>query len=105
MLLAYCNAPQADAERLARLVVNARLAACVNLIGPVTSVYTWEGKTCVEPEVTMLLKTTVERVNALRELLVAEHPYDLPEFIVCPIDTAASHPAYVQWVHASTESQ
>lgn len=101
MRLLLCSCPPTDADRIARLVVEERLAACVSA-WPVQSVYRWDGAVQSEPEVTLCLKTAVERVDALRERLLQLHPYELPEVLVLDVDTAASHPAYVAWVQAST---
>jgi periplasmic divalent cation tolerance protein len=101
MRLVLCNAPPSDADRLARVVVEEGLAACVNA-WPVTSTYRWEGAVLAEPETTLLIKTAADRVDALRARLLALHPYTLPEVLVLDVDAAASHPAYVAWVHGST---
>lgn len=97
MVIVLCNAPPDHATGLARAVIGEGLAACANLL-PARSVYRWEGQICDEPEVTMVIKVDAAKVDALRERLVALHPYDLPEVLVLPIDVSASHAPYVAWV-------
>ena len=88
-----------DAERLARAVVEGRLAACVNVVPGVTSFYRWEGKVASDGEWLLIMKTTKERFAALREAVVELHPYDVPEVIELPIGDG--HPPYLDWIDAS----
>lgn len=91
------TAPDAGtAESLARAVVGERLAACVNLVPGVVSVYRWEGAVHRDEEILLVLKTTAERVEALRERVVALHPYDVPEVLVLTV--AEAHEPYRAWV-------
>lgn len=85
-----------EAERLARVLVDARLAACVQIGGPVRSVFRWEGAVSVEPEWQLWLKTDAPRVDDLTARLVAEHTYDVPEVLVLPV--VSGHGPYVTWV-------
>ena len=85
------------AAATARTLVEERLAACVNVHGPMTSTYRWQGQTEVEPERQVVIKTTRACLAALEARLRALHPYDLPEFVV--IEAAASD-AYAAWVIA-----
>jgi len=86
----------ADAERIASAMVEQRLAACVNILPSVTSVYRWKGSVVKEGEIVLLLKTTRERVPALRDALLAMHPYEVPEFVVLAIAEASE--AYAGWL-------
>ena len=98
--LVLSTAPDAEvARRLARLLVEARLAACVNLLPGATSVYRWHGALQEEAEVLLICKTTVERLAELEERLLAEHPYDTPEFVVIAPDSVS--PAYLAWLRSS----
>ncbi|MEO8379753.1 MAG: divalent-cation tolerance protein CutA [Acidobacteriota bacterium] len=90
--------PDVDASALAQVLVEARLAACVNIVERVQSVYRWEGRVEVGPEQLLIIKTTGERLTALREELFARHPYDVPEFVVMPVETSE---AYGAWLLAS----
>lgn len=88
----------ADATTLARTLVEERLAACVNLLPPMTSVYRWQGKVEQDRELQIVIKTTADRVPALQTRLRQLHPYELPEFLV--IDATGSE-AYLAWVGES----
>ena len=84
------------AERLAHGMVDARLAACVQVVGPVSSVYRWQGAVQAEQEWQCLAKTTAGRLDALVEHLKAHHPYDLPEIVATPIVGGSAD--YLRWV-------
>jgi periplasmic divalent cation tolerance protein len=89
----------ADAAGLARTLVEEHLAACVNVLPPMTSVYRWTGQIEQDHEQQLIIKTTAVRVAALEARLRALHPYELPEFLV--LDAAASA-AYAAWLREST---
>jgi periplasmic divalent cation tolerance protein len=89
-----------DAAPLARALVEAKLAACVSILPPMTSFFWWEGKIEEDPEHLLLIKTTDDRVNGLREELLARHPYAVPEFIVLRSDSVSE--AYAAWIESST---
>lgn len=84
------------ARQLARGMVEARLAACVNLVPGALSVFRWEGEVREEPEVLMLIKSTDERLGELVEFVEREHPYDVPEFVV--VDPEAIEHGYRAWL-------
>ena len=101
-LLVLTNVPdRAAAERLADMLVEKRLAACVNILAPCRSVYRWKDALQHDEEHPMLIKTTAERYAALEEALRAGHPYELPEIIAVPIERGL--PAYLSWVAAETK--
>ena len=103
MLLVLTNLPErAAAERLADLLVEKRLTACVNILAPCRSVYRWQGAVRHDEEHPLLIKTTAERYPALEQALRAGHPYELPEIIAVPIERGL--PAYLQWVAAETKT-
>jgi periplasmic divalent cation tolerance protein len=79
-----------------------RLAACVQVVGPIHSVYRWQGALENATEWLLLVKTTSERFGALRDAVVARHPYDVPEVVAVPIE--AGLPEYLGWIAASTAS-
>jgi periplasmic divalent cation tolerance protein len=89
----------ADAERIARALVEGRHAACVNVVPGVVSVYRWKGAVERDDEHLLVIKTRVDRAEALREALVALHPYELPELVVLPVE--AGHPPYLAWIRDS----
>ena len=88
-----------DASRIARALVERRLAACVNVVPGVRSFYRWKGAVEEEDERLLVIKTRRDRFEALREALVALHPYELPEAIVLPIE--AGHVPYLAWLDDS----
>jgi periplasmic divalent cation tolerance protein len=88
----------ADASALARILVEDRLAACVNVLPAMVSIYRWKGSIEQDRERQLLIKTTRAQVDALAARLRELHPYDLPEFIV--LDAEASD-AYASWVEGS----
>jgi periplasmic divalent cation tolerance protein len=90
----------ADAVAFARTLVEERLAACVNVIGPATSIYRWNGKVEQDAEQQLVIKTTVARLPALEARVKTLHPYDVPEFLV--LGTADGSDAYLAWVREST---
>jgi len=100
----------ATARRLADSVVDAGLAACVNILPPVTSVFRWEpdrgdaGAAAVqaEDEVMMIIKTSAPAYTALEAHLRREHPYDLPEIVAVALDRGL--PEFLQWIDAATRS-
>ena len=75
-----------DAGALATQLVDQRVAACVNILPRVRSIYRWQGKIEDDGEQLLLIKTTDDRVEALRDALFALHPYEVPEFVVLTID-------------------
>ena len=88
-----------DAERLARALVERRLAACVNVVPGVVSIYRWKGAVEREEEHLLVIKTRTERLPALREALVTLHPYEVPELVA--LDVADGHPPYLAWLDDS----
>ena len=92
----------ADAAEFGRALVEERLAACVNLLPPMQSVYRWAGELQHEAERQIVIKTSSSRTAALWERVRALHPYDVPEFIVLPI--VDGNEAYLRWVGESTGS-
>lgn len=100
-LLVLTNLPdRASAERLAQSLVEARLAACINILGPCRSVYRWKGVIENAEEHPMLIKTTRERYPALETAIRAGHPYELPEIVAVPL--AAGFSGYLDWIVAET---
>jgi periplasmic divalent cation tolerance protein len=102
-LLVFTNLPdRASAERLADLLLERRLAACVNILAPCRSVYRWKDAVQHDEEHPMLIKTSAERYPALEQALRQGHPYELPEIIAVPIERGL--PAYLDWVAAETKT-
>ena len=94
--VALCTCPPPEAVRLAGLLVEGGLAACVNVLPSVQSIYRWEGKLENEEESLLIIKTTTAGFAGLRDALAEAHPYDVPEIIL--LDVADGLPAYIEWV-------
>lgn len=88
-------ADRSQAERLAGVLVERHLAACVSLGSPVTSVYPWQGRIESETEIPLTIKTSPSRIEALKATLAELHPYDVPELLVLPV--VDGHKAYLDW--------
>lgn len=100
-LLVVTTLPDADAARiLAALLIEQRLAACINILAPCTSVYRWQGRVETATEVPLLIKTSAGRYADLETAIRAHHPYELPEIVAVPI--ASGLPAYLAWVAEET---
>jgi periplasmic divalent cation tolerance protein len=96
-----CTCPDAaTAERLARVLVEESLAACVNVVPGLRSIYRWNDAVQVDEEVLMIAKTTAACLPAARDRLVALHPYDVAEAIALPV--VDRHDAYLECVSRST---
>lgn len=95
--IVFVTAPdRKTARRLAASALKSRLIACANLIPKIESHYWWKGKIEHGAEVLMILKTTRRSLAKLEKLIVAEHPYDTPEFLVLPLK--AGNVKYLQWI-------
>ena len=102
--LVFCTCPdQETAARIAERLVGERLAACVNLLPGLTSIYRWQGAIERETEVLLLIKTVAGRLPALTETLRGLHPYAVPEIIALPI--TAGLPDYLTWVTTCTQPE
>ena len=87
------------ARALARAALDARLVACANLVPKLESHYWWQGKLERSNEVLILFKATKVKLGALEKLVLANHPYDTPEFIAIPLDSGT--PRYLDWIASS----
>lgn len=102
LIIAYCTCPDmASAERISRGIVHQHMAACVNLVQGIHSIYEWEGKIQHDNEVLLIIKTTQDRLGAIRHLIEEQHPYELPELIATPIVDGL--PDYLEWIKQCTK--
>jgi periplasmic divalent cation tolerance protein len=100
----YATFANADEARIiARKVVDERLAACANILGPSQSIYRWEGKMEEAEEVAALFKTAEPQAEALIARIAELHSYDVPAITVWPI--AAAHAPYAEWVRDAAKSE
>ena len=94
---------QVDAERLARALVERRLAACVQIVGPVQSTYWWKGQVETAEEWLCLIKTSRELYEAVEGVIIELHPYQTPEIVALPITGGSA--AYLAWVAKETRER
>ena len=100
-LACLCTCPDAaTAARIASALVDDRLAACVNVLPGVESIYRWQGRVERASEVLLLIKSTRERLPALTARVVELHPYELPELVA--VDIAGGLPGYLAWIADAT---
>ncbi len=99
--IVFCTIDSVDAARkLARRLVQDRLAACVNIIENVTSVYKWEDRIEEDAELLLVIKTQDSRLQDLMDRIAELHPYDVPEILCWPVQKGSK--AYLDWVVAET---
>lgn len=104
IVLVISNAPDLLlAKRIAHVLVEDGLAACVNLGAPILSIYRWEGEIEGAEEIPMWIKTTVGRQQALIDAIARLHPYDVPEIIVVPV--LGGNAPYLNWVREQANGQ
>jgi periplasmic divalent cation tolerance protein len=92
---------RAEAERIGEELVDRRLAGCVQIVGPIRSIYRWEGKVERAEEWLCLIKTSREQYSAVEGAIRSLHPYDCPEVIAAPIEFGSS--AYLAWLAEQTQ--
>jgi periplasmic divalent cation tolerance protein len=103
-IVVLSTVPDTDTgRRIARAILERRLAACVNISGPLESLYWWEGKIQQDPEHLLVIKTREELFPALEEAVRSLHPYDVPEIIALPVGQGSS--AYLDWIGAETRRE
>ena len=101
--VALVTCPVASAESLARALVDARVAACVNVLPAITSIYRWQGEVSRDEEALLLIKTTQDAFESLRLEVLARHPYELPEVIAREVTDG--HAPYLDWVVSAVETR
>lgn len=92
----------ASADALASHIVASHSAACVNLLGGLTSIYRWKGEVCRDSEVLLLVKTTEQKREAVAAAVTELHPYDEPELIFLPFHSGSR--SYLRWLGEQTQS-
>jgi periplasmic divalent cation tolerance protein len=91
-----------EGMHIARALLDERLAACVNLLDGVRSIYRWKGEVCDDPECMLVIKSRTELIPDLHERIIALHSYEVPEIIAMPI--TGGNPEYLAWVFAETSA-
>lgn len=100
-VVVHCSCPDADAAaRIARTLVEERLAACVQTIPAIASTYRWQGQVRTDAEALLLIKTVRARIDALKARVAELHPYEVPELAV--LEVVDGTPAYLAWLDAAT---
>ena len=102
IVLSTFPSPDKAAE-IAKILVDEQLAACVNLLPGVRSIYRWQGAVSDATETLALIKTTAERYEALASRLVSLHPYEVPEILA--LSPASGHAPYLAWITASVAAE
>ena len=102
LVVVFCTVPDAaEGRALGRMLVERRLAACVNVVDGLTSIYRWQGTIHEDPESLLVIKTRRSAFAALAEALAAAHPYEVPEVVALP--AAAVHAPYLDWALKQTQ--
>ncbi len=91
-----------EAQKLGKELVQAKLAACVNVIPEIISIFNWHDEVCEEGEVLMIVKTSGEKFSALEKKIKQEHSYEVPEIIALPI--VAGSKEYLNWIQKETRT-
>lgn len=103
-LVCLCTCPDAEtADRIATALVDERLAACVNVLPGLRSVYRWQGKAESAEEILLLIKTAQDRLKRVSARIAELHPYELPEVIA--VEAAGGSAAYLDWIAAQTREE
>ena len=101
-ILVYCTVPNDfSANLIANSLVDEQLAACVNIIDGVTSVYRWEGQVQADKELLLVIKTAKSKFEQLKSRILALHEYSIPEIIAVPVEMG--HEEYLKWIADSTK--
>jgi periplasmic divalent cation tolerance protein len=102
-MVAITSMPQDTAEHIAHVILSERLAACVQILGPVSSLFWWEGKIQKDTEALLFLKTKKSCIDKIKEKVTTMHPYEVPELIFLPVDDGL--PAYMEWMDTIIENK
>ena len=100
-IVVYCTVPtKQDAKSIAKILLTQRLAACINIIDKVQSIFSWHDEICEEKELLMMIKTKSTLFDRVRQAIKLTHPYNIPEIIALPIEQADSE--YLEWINTET---
>ena len=94
-----CTSPDKEsAEKIARQLINDKIAACVNILPGLTSIFPWQGKIETEQEHLLLIKTRKDRYQFVEKSIQTNHPYEIPEIIAIPVENGLAE--YMQWIES-----
>ena len=103
-IVTFCTCPNKEvAEKIARLLVENRLAACVNILPNVMSIYTWNGKVESADEHLLIIKSSAQSYQDIETAIRSHHPYELPEIIAVPVELGL--PEYINWINTCHDSK
>ncbi|MCP4136221.1 MAG: divalent-cation tolerance protein CutA [bacterium] len=92
-----------EGRKIAEKLLQEKLAPCLNIVDGITSLYTWKGEVCDEPEFLCIIKTRKSLFEKVREAIISVHSYEVPEVIQLPIE--AGHAPYLQWISDNTKER
>ncbi len=94
-----CTCPDKEsAENIARQLINDKIAACINILPGITSIYTWQGNIETDQEHLLLIKTRKDRFQTVEKSIQTCHPYEIPEIIAIPVENGLAE--YLQWIES-----
>ena len=100
-IVIYCTVPtKQDAKSIAKILLTQRLAACINIVDKVQSIFSWHDEICEEKELLMMIKTKSTLFDRVKQAIKLTHPYNIPEIIALPIEQADSE--YLEWINTET---
>lgn len=100
-IVIYCTVPtKQDAKSIAKILLTQRLAACINIMDKVQSIFSWHDEICEEKELLMMIKTKSTLFDRVKQAIKLTHPYNIPEIIALPIEQADSE--YLEWINTET---
>ena len=102
IILIYCTVPdKKTAEKIAKVLVEEKLAACVSIVDKIQSFFAWDGNLCNEKELLLIIKTKRTNFDKIRFLIEEQHPYNVPEIIALPVVNCSEE--YMRWLAHETE--
>jgi len=102
-VVALTTCPMKISEELARVLVEKRACACVNIIPKVTSIYHWKDKIVEDNESILIMKTEAKKIDTLWEAVKEKHPYEVPEYVVLPIEWGSQD--YLAWISRNVQTE
>ncbi len=101
IIVVYISLPQDEVNRISQGLMENRMAACINIVPRIESYYWWNDKIERDVEALLMIKTTKDKFDSLKDWVIENHPYELPEIIAVPL--AAGHSDYINWIKKETE--